>query len=149
MKDRLHGVLSISFVLISFVLANVKLYFVSPILGVGYTILIFAALLIILGVFCRKCPHLIDNTCRHVFVGWIVVKLFTRKEPGRYTQFELLATNIPLILVILLPQYWLFQDLRFFIAFWVLTIVYILEIGFFVCKGCRNVYCEFCPKKMV
>lgn len=71
MKDRIHGVLSISFVLVSFVLANVKLYSVSPTLGVGYSVLGLITLLIILGVFCRKCPHVSDNTCRHIFPGWI------------------------------------------------------------------------------
>jgi hypothetical protein len=138
---------SIVFALASFILANVKLYLVSTPLGIGYSILIFIGIMITLTVFCPKCPHLEDNSCRHIFVGWMVVKLFKRKEPGPYTQAETWATNIPLVLAVLGPQYWLFQDWRFLVAFWVLTIVYLLEIKFLICPGCRNVYCEAYPSK--
>ncbi|HEX3046222.1 MAG TPA: hypothetical protein VHY08_15810 [Bacillota bacterium] len=147
MKDRIHGVLSVLFVLSAFIVANVKLYWISTALGIGYSILLLISALIMIGVYCPKCPHLADNSCQHIFVGPIAGMIFKKKTPEKYTVGERLATNIPALITILLPQYWLFQDWRFLIAFWVLTVVYFLEVRFFVCTGCRNVYCEACPNK--
>lgn len=147
MKNRFTGVFSIVLVFIALLLAIYRLFSISVILGIFYLIYIIVSLILILYFYCRKCPHVINGTCRHVLFGWITARLFKAVEPSPYTSRETLFTLLPLALAILLPQYWLFQKTHLFIGFWALVLPAVIMVLTSVCKGCLNRNCSLCPNR--
>lgn len=147
MIRRFFGVLSLLLIFIALGLAIYRLLSVSPVLGACYMVIVPIAFLLVLYAYCRKCPHAKEGTCRHVLFGWLVTCLFKTHEPSSYTLRELLLTLFSLIILILLPQYWLFGTLELFIAFWALMAAAIVMVLASVCRGCFNRNCAFCPNK--
>lgn len=147
MSYKVPGILSLVLAVIALAIGALQLFSVSLILGLAYTISLPFLLLVVLYGYCRKCPHVRDHSCRHVVLGWIVIKIFKTKEPASYTPIETVLATLPLLVLFLFPQYWLFQNLRLFIAFWVVSALTVLSIGLKVCPTCKNAFCFFCPNK--
>lgn len=145
MRCKFLGVLSIIIAFAAFTLAAIQLLNHSLILGIGYILFIPLGFLIILYSYCRKCPHVTNNTCRHILMGLIVIKLFKPVKPSRYTIRQIIAVVIPLAIISLFPQYWLIKNITLFIAFWILMFTAIIIIRIGVCTRCGNSNCSFCP----
>jgi len=144
MNYKIPGLLSSSIVFIAFIIAFYQLFISSVLIGILYTIFLPIVFLNLLYFFCRKCPHVPDNSSRHVIFGPIVKKLYKLEEPSPYKISELFLALFPFVLFILFPQYWLFQNKSLLAVFWMLMIISGLIILFGVCRKCRNTHCPGC-----
>ncbi|MCX7711129.1 MAG: hypothetical protein N2484_14930 [Clostridia bacterium] len=144
MNYKAPGVLSLILAFAAIGIAVYQLFAVSIIMGLAYTICTPIAFLNVLYHYCRKCPHVTDETCRHVIFGWIVSKLFKPSTPSKYSTGEILLALSPLAVFFAFPQYWLLRQINLFIAFWVLMLLAIIVVRTGVCKECKNINCKFC-----
>jgi hypothetical protein len=138
MSIQLHGITSLGLVLAAIVLAAVVMFQVSWALGVVYLLICAVALLAILYGYCAKCPCRIH--CGHVFPGKAAM-IFKNRPPGPYTTVELAITCLALLLLMGLPQAWLWRYIEPFIAFWVMTAIAVIQIRTIVCRACDNIHC--------
>ena len=138
MRIQLHGITSLGLVLAAIVLAAVVMFQVSWALGVVYLVICVAALLVILYAYCAKC--ICRTHCGHVFPGKASM-VFKNRQPGPYTTVEMAVTGLALLLLIGLPQAWLFRYTGSFIAFWVMTAIAVIQIRTIVCRACDNIHC--------
>jgi hypothetical protein len=145
MKTRFHGIFSICLFLIALIIGGVSIFQVNPVLSLVYFILIPVSFFIVIYSYCTKCPHVGDDSCRHVIFGK-VAKLFKQKT-GKYTIFELIGTLLPIFCIVAFPQFFLIRTPILMIIFWLLAIIAAIEIMLFVCKGCYNKNCINCPNK--
>ena len=136
-KINVHGYMSMTMLMVALGIADFALFKISILYGIIYTLVILSGFLFISFFYCRKCT--IRKNCNHLFPGMIsVVVKYCEKE---YKKNDLIITLVPILLMIALPQYWLFYELILFIIFWFLMAIAGIEINLFVCKSCRNVKC--------
>jgi hypothetical protein len=143
MRGQFHGIASIGLVLVATVIAIVAMFRTSLALGVGYLVVCAVAPGVILYAYCAKCPC--RTNCGHVFPGKLATT-FTNRQPGPYTTVELVATGLALLLLLGLPQVWLWRYTWSFIAFWALNAIALVQIRAFVCRVCDNAYCPANPR---
>ena len=138
MKTWFHGITSLGLIFAAIVLAAVAMFRVSWVLGVVYLLICGIASIAMLYAYCAKCPC--RDQCGHVFPGKMA-RIFKNRSPGPYTITELAITGLALILLIGLPQAWLFRYIGLFVAFWVMTAIAVIQMRTIVCRTCNNTYC--------
>jgi hypothetical protein len=138
MSARFHGVISIGLVAMTIVVAAVTVFQVSPLLGIVYLAGCALAPLGIVYAFCAKCPC--RTHCAHVIFGKLAVA-FTDRQPGPYTPAESAVVGLALLWLLGLPQVWLWRTPLWFVVFWLLNAVAVLQIRLAVCPACDNVHC--------
>lgn len=144
MNSKFFGINSLFLFTAAIIIGLSVIYGVSSILGLIYLLLIPISIIIIIYSYCTKCPQK-ENNCAHVFPG--MISRFMPDREGRYNKHDIMGTIIPVLVLILFPQYWLWQKKNLFILFWVLIIIAFIEIVVFVCKSCENRHCSLCRKK--
>lgn len=72
--------------------------------------------------------------------GVISLGLIERAESG-YGALDLAGVVIPLMLILIFPQFWLKSNLPLLAIFWGLLLIAGIEITGKVCKGCGNRHC--------
>jgi len=142
---KVHGVFSLFLLSLSQALAMTAMFLESVYLGLGYAIFLMATSLTIVYTYCTKCP-VRTTSCGHVFVGKIT-QIFPERKEGPYSQFEYTIVVIALLSLIMIPQYWLWNNRGLLIAFWILVILAGAEINRFVCPQCDNSQCIACKKQ--
>jgi hypothetical protein len=135
--QQFHGVTSFILMMIAMLIALVVMFMTSWLLGLIYLAVMALAPQVILRAYCAKCPC--QARCAHIFPGKAAMA-FSR-TPGPYTLLETGSMMIAMLLLLGLPQYWLWQYPALFITFWGLSGVAIVQIRAFVCKTCNNIYC--------
>jgi hypothetical protein len=138
MKTQIHGITSLSFVGIATLIAAVMMFQVSLFLGGAYLLVCIIAPPVILYAFCVKCPC--QAHCGHVFPGR-AARVFKQRPAGPYTAGEVTMTGMMLLLLVGLPQFWLWQSPWLLVAFWGLYAVALVQIRAVVCRACTNSYC--------
>jgi hypothetical protein len=141
MTKRFHGITSIVLTAIAILIAAVAAFRASWVLGVVYLAICVAALLIIIYAYCAKCPC--KEHCAHVFLG--KAALAFERQPGPYAATELVALVLALALLLGLPQFWLWRYTGWFVAFWVLNAIAVIQIRAVVCPACDNTHCPLKP----
>jgi hypothetical protein len=139
---KFHGVTSIGLAAVAIGIGAVVMFLTSWVLGVVYLATCAAGAVIVLYVYCAKCPCKADN-CGHVFPGKIAT-IFDR-QPGPYTSVEMTAVLLALLLLLGLPQFWLWRYTGLLIVFWVLIGIAAVQARTVVCKACGNEYCLLNP----
>jgi membrane-bound metal-dependent hydrolase YbcI (DUF457 family) len=145
MNRQIHGILSLLIMFAAVLTATLAIIRSSSVIWAAlYVVGILLSSLIIVYSFCTKCPC--RNTgCGHVIPG-ILTRLFPPRPEGLYTFMDLAGVAIPLVFLIVFPQYWLLSNPPLFILFAVLCLIAAADIQFFVCKGCTNRFCPFCQE---
>lgn len=146
MNYRIAGISSIGLAFVSISITAYRLFSVSLAIGAAYTACVPLVFLNVLYVYCKRCPHVGDASCRHVVFGPIVARLFKQTSPQSYTMVEVLIALAPLATLIMFPQFWLWQTPILFIVFWIL----LASAGIIVIKGvcplCKNTSCAMCSR---
>ena len=140
MKNRFHGLFTLSLLGGACAVGLAAILLESPILGLLYFALVCAAFLTIVHCFCGKCLCRLD-ACGCLFPGKLSRHLPERKGTS-YTHWDIGAVFISLTAIAVFPQYWLFKRSVFLLAFWLLFLGAHAEIILFVCPRCGN---ERCP----
>lgn len=137
MSRKFHGITSVIWAGIAIVLAAVALFSFSWIAGAIYLAGLVIGALLILWSYCAKCAGRDD--CAHVLPGR-AASIFKR-QPGPYTATEFRMMYLGLVLLLALPQIWLWRSPALLIAFWLLLGVALVQIRRNICCGCGNVNC--------
>lgn len=137
MTNKFHGITSIGLVAVAVVIAALTMFRTSLVLGIVYLAVCIAAPCAILYAYCAKCPC--KAHCGHVFLGKIAMAFDRKPEP--YTTTEMTVLALAFLLLLGLPQFWLWRYIELFIAFWVLNTIAFVQIRIVVCRACENVYC--------
>ncbi|MEW5959780.1 MAG: hypothetical protein AB1801_18805 [Chloroflexota bacterium] len=139
MTKQFHGITSLGLVGIATILAAIALFQSWWVLGLGYLALAGLAGLGVIYAYCAKCPC--KAHCGHVLPGKAAMA-FNRK-PGPYTPTELGILVLALLVLIGLPQFWLWPYTGLFVVYWLLNAIAMVQIRGVVCRTCNNVYCPF------
>jgi hypothetical protein len=149
MNRQIHGLLSLLILAAAVVTATVAILQTSVLWAVLYIIGIFLSCLVLIYSFCTKCPCR-KTGCGHVIPGKLT-RFFPPREEGPYTFSDRTGVVVPIVFMIVFPQYWLLSHPTFFYLFVGFCLIAAADIQFFVCKGCNNRFCPFfqdgCGKK--
>jgi hypothetical protein len=137
MTKQFHGITSILLVAAAIAIAAFATFRASWVLGVVYLALCAVSLLTIVYAYCAKCPC--KEQCAHVLPG--KAALAFDRQPGPYTATEIGALILAGVLLMGLPQFWLWRYAGLFVAFWVLNAIAVIQIRIVVCPACDNIHC--------
>jgi hypothetical protein len=144
MKTSAHGITSLLFVFLAIVTGFYAIFVASKLLALAYVLFIPPAFLIILYSYCAKCVT--RDKCAHIFPGRLV-RLFPNRKQDAYTFSDYTGVIIPLLAILVFPQYWLWKYKWLLIVFWFLLLIAVLEINRFVCTRCLNSACVLCKNE--
>jgi len=149
MNRQIHGILSLLIILAAVITAALAIVQSSVIWTAVYLVGTFLSALVMINSFCTKCPCR-KTDCGHVIPGKLT-RFFPSRPEGPYTFMDKTGIVVPVVFMIVFPQYWLLEHPSYFYLFAVLCLVAAADIQFFVCKGCNNRFCPFfqegCEKK--
>ncbi len=142
MSRKFHGIFSMVLAGVAVALGLFSIIRESLLMGLLYVVICVVASVIVVYAFCAKCPCRLHD-CAHVLPGKLTT-LLPPRQAGPYTALDIVGMSVPLLLIFLFPQFWLWKNTIFLVIFWVLCIVASIEIVCYVCKGCQNKYCPVC-----
>jgi hypothetical protein len=145
MNRQIHGILSLLIIFAAILTATFAIVQSSVLLAAIYLTGTFLSSLVMVYSFCTKCPCR-QTSCGHIIPGKFT-QFFPRRSEEPYTLSDKLGVVVPLVFIIVFPQYWLLSHLTYFILFAVLFLVAAADIQLFVCKGCSNHFCPFIQKE--
>jgi hypothetical protein len=137
MSRQFHGVTSLGLAALAAVIAAITMFQNSLLLGVVYLAACAAGAWTVIYAYCAKCPC--KARCGHVLPG--KAALAYDRQPGPYTKTEIVALVLALLLIIVLPQFWLWQSTILFIIYWSLNAIAITQALTVMCRSCDNVHC--------
>lgn len=137
LSTRFHGVVSVVLAGIAVVIAALMLTQIAWQWAVGYVLLGMTGLGVIIYAYCAKCPC--KACCAHVLPGKIA-GWFPRRL-GPYSIAEQAVVVVVLLLILGLPQLWLWRSVAAGVVFWVLNAIAVTQILVFVCGTCPNTHC--------
>ncbi|MBN2008910.1 hypothetical protein JW960_06155 [candidate division KSB1 bacterium] len=141
---RLHGIVSLIFVLISFIIGVNAIAYDSVILSAVNAFSILAFFYVVPVTYCAKCRT--REQCNHYIFGKISVMLSKfRDEP--YRPADWLPVVLIMLAIIVLPQYWLAKHVYLLVSYWVLFAVAGIEVLTFICPNCLNQKCALCRNR--
>jgi hypothetical protein len=135
-NSKFHGITSIVLIGIASLIGLVSITLASWIWGGIYLAIMIIAPQVLLRTYCAKCPC--KAHCGHVFPGKAAMKF---EKNGPYTITDFLILGISVLLLIGLPQFWLWQNPFLFGTYWILTGIGLTQILLAMCPNCNNVYC--------
>lgn len=145
-KTNSHGIISLLLVLDATGVAFISIVHQSLLIAIVFLLLFIGSLLIISVNYCSKCTC--RDNCNHLIMGWVSKKL-TKEKKGVYTTSDMvLGVVLPFLPTIIIPQFFLYENIVYAILYWVFYGVAIAEIYFFVCKGCMNKKCAMCRQRL-
>ena len=135
-NTKFHGVTSLTLVAIASLIGLIVMARSSWMWSGIYLAVIITASQIILRTYCAKCPC--KAHCGHIFPGKIASAF---AKDGPYIRTDFLILGVSVLLLIGLPQFWLWHAPRMFVAYWILTGIALVQIRLVICPNCSNVYC--------
>ena len=143
MKRYGHGLTSLLLIVVALTVALAVIWRQSVGWGLVYLVLLAGGSGAILFAFCAKCPCRLQG-CGHIIPGRLT-RMFPTRPQGPYGGLDYLGVIVPLILFIVVPQFWLRYNLSAMLLFWLLLIAGGIDILLHVCRGCDN---HRCPIRM-
>ncbi|KQC04261.1 MAG: hypothetical protein APR53_03500 [Methanoculleus sp. SDB] len=139
MTRRLHGRISLGLLFVAVALAAYAIFVSSPARAAGYVLFAAGSAMLVVGVFCTKCPEQ-GVRCAHGVPGMLAER-FLRRRTGPYTGWDYAAVALAAVVILLLPQAWLVVRPGLFLVFWILVAAAAIEIRTCVCLACGNACC--------
>lgn len=140
-RRQIHGIFSLLLLAAAVIVATYAIVQSSVMWAVLYIVGILLSALVVVYSFCTKCPCR-NTDCGHVIPGKLI-RVFPPREGGPYTFRDKTGIVVPIVFMIVFPQYWLLTQPVFSVLFAVLCLIAAADIQFFACKGCNNEYCPF------
>ena len=144
---NIYGIISLLLMLDAIAVALVSIGQQSMLMAGVYLFLFVLAIIIIAITYCTKC--ICRGNCNHLIIGWLSMKL-SEQRLGKYSTNDLIfGVVLPFLPVVIIPQFYLYQNIFYLILFWLLIGIAALEINFYVCKGCKNIKCAMCKTQQL
>jgi hypothetical protein len=141
MDRQIHGILSLLILAAAVLTATLAIVQSSVMWAVLYVIGILLSGLVVIYSICTKCPCR-STDCGHIIPGKLT-RFFPPREEEPYTFRDKTGIVVPIVFMIVFPQYWLLSLPVYSVLFAVFCLVAAADIQFFVCKGCTNKFCPF------
>jgi hypothetical protein len=141
-RSMFHGSLTLMMIFVALIIGSYSIYLYSSFWGWIYLGIVVIGTIVIVNLFCTKCPARITG-CPHVLPGFLT-RLFPQRENKPYTRSELIGTMLPIILWILIPQFWIWRYPLLGILFCIFLIIPVIQIRIILCPECSN---NCCPVK--
>lgn len=141
------GVLSLVMIGAAVVLGLVTILMTSVSAGIIYGLAVLGGGFLILMNYCRKCPHSMNNSCRHIWPGRIAKKL-PYKKTGKYTFWEVSSVILTILILLIMPVMYIYDQyvlLGIYLLCWAAGVVMIRTR---VCTTCFNRWCMMCPNRV-
>ena len=100
------------------------------------------ALLVVYRFLCVLCPYPYEYATCLFFPHFIVSKV-AKRRPGSMGRIDTIGVSVATIVLLAYPQYWLYRDVRFAVAFWALALPTLVAIPIRYCRRCRHRACTF------
>ena len=142
MNRRIYGTSGLTLGILAVITGAYATLIQSISLGWGYLLLSAVCGVLIIRVFCSKCP--IQGSCVHILPGYIA-RLWKEKS-GPYTQTEILITCLLFGIIILPPLVFLISSPGLFVLFWACMGIAAICSNRFLCPDCGNCFCPFCKR---
>lgn len=142
-----HDIWSISLVSGAILLGLIMTLMSSLLGGVLYLSVIIVSFYLILMNYCRKCPHSMNNSCKHIVPGRLAKKL-PYKKTAKYTIVELIIVIISIAVVFLLPIIYIYDTRVIMFFYFLLWGSGIFMLRKRVCISCLNRRCALCPNRV-
>jgi len=139
MTRQHHGVLSLGLIFLAVAVGVFSIMQSSALWAVIYLGLSISSSVLIVYSFCSKCPCR-EHSCGHVLPGKLT-KLLPERAGAGYSIIDLAGVVIPLLFIIIVPQFWIWGNIPWLFSFWALLIIAVADIIAKVCTGCDNKYC--------
>ncbi|MBN1185230.1 MAG: hypothetical protein JXB49_23295 [Bacteroidales bacterium] len=144
MKKLPHGLISLTLAFLSISGGFYAIFIVNNLLAILYSIIMLLGFMVIIYSYCTKCPG--RFTCGHIILGKLAA-LFPKRDEEAYSKWDYLGVIISFLLIIAIPQFYLWKIKWLFISFWTLLILAVMEINKHVCTKCLNNNCALCKNK--
>jgi hypothetical protein len=142
-KNNKHGLISMTIFFAAILLGIIAIFKESSSMAISYIIFLLLGFISIIYSYCTKCAGRFH--CGHIIIGKIAQQ-FPKRKQRAYSKSDYAGVIIPLLIMILFPQIFLWKITWMFISFWVLSIVAVLEINKYVCNKCQNSQCVMCKR---
>ncbi|MBN1294808.1 MAG: hypothetical protein JXB48_23430 [Candidatus Latescibacteria bacterium] len=139
MSVHFHGKFSLLLFLAAIVVGLVAIVKESTTMGMMYGVVILISLVSILWSYCAKC-RCRKGGCVHYFTAKIA-NLLPDRKPGKYTLWDNLGLLVPVAVMLIIPQFWLWKNTPLIIVFWTGVVVSVIDLRLFVCCACKNRVC--------
>lgn len=140
MKRQHHGILSLILLFMAVGIGAISIVRSSRLMAITYMLISAISFVLIVYSYCSKCSCR-KHTCGHVLPG-IITRFLPQRIEARYTIMDYIGVALPLIVIVVFPQYWLIDNILLIVSFWSLVLVAVVDILLKVCKGCENKYCS-------
>lgn len=147
MKNTLniHGLVSLLLIIDAFGVALFSIGSQSSLIAIAFLLLFIGYFALVSVVYCSKCLY--RNNCNHLIIGRLSM-LLTKRKSGPYTKNDILfGVILPFIPLLVIPQFYLIQNILHLAIFWLFFGLACFEIYFFVCKTCNNSNCMMCKHR--
>lgn len=123
------------------IIGTYSIFSTSILWGVIYSaFVIFGAAVVASYLFCPHCPYPFKyETCLFFPAG--IIKLFGRFRSEQMSIIEKVGAFGWFAGLIVIPQFWLFQNYILLIIFWVLALPLLVRVRTYICKRCRHFFC--------
>jgi hypothetical protein len=144
--NKFHGYTSIILFFAAIATGIYAIAFYSITMAILNAIFLILMILSVSFYFCSKCP--VRERCGHWIFGK-VSQLVSKFKNEKYNTFDMVfGTMLPIVIVILLPQYWLIKTPLLLVVYWGLMAIAGIQVSFFVCTRCDNHKCVMCKNKI-
>jgi hypothetical protein len=141
--NRIAGTVSILSLAAAFCIGTYSIFKYNVPAAVFYFIAVLAGYFLNVFFFCRKCPHITDDSCRFVVFGKVAC-LFPKDRVGTpYSFRDVIMIWVPRIFMFFFPRPWIIKEKVLFIIFWLLIVNALFLWVTYVCRTCRNEKCPF------
>jgi hypothetical protein len=144
LKVNKHGIISMTIFFAAILLGTIAILKISKSMAIGYIIFLMLGFISVIYSYCTKCAGRFN--CGHIIIGRIAQR-FPKREQSKYTGWDYMGVIIPLLLILLAPQLFLWKTKWMFISFWILSLIAVWEISRYVCTKCPNDQCKLCKNK--
>ena len=145
--NRTAGIISILLIAVAFLIGTYSIFKYNVLAALFYFVTVLVGYFLNIYFYCRKCPHIADNSCRFVVLGKIAC-LFPKNRIGeRYSFSDMIVILIPRLFMFFFPRHWLFKQKILFVVFWGCIFISLFLWVVRVCQTCRNEKCPF--RKMI
>ena len=145
--NRTAGAISILLLVVAFLIGTYSILQYNLLAAIFYFFTVLTGFFLNVYFYCRKCPHIADNSCRFVVFGKVAC-LFPKDRIGeKYTYRDVIIILIPRLFMFFFRRPWLYKQKILFVVFWVLILIALFLWVKSVCRTCRNEKCPF--RKMV
>jgi hypothetical protein len=144
-KINKHGIISMILFFAAITLGIIAMSSESILCTIFYLVFLLIGFISVIFSYCTKCAGRFH--CGHIIIGKIAQR-FPRRKQTQYTKWDYIGVIIPLLIILLFPQPFLFKIKWMFIFFWILTIIAVFQIKLFVCTKCKNSQCFSCKMNL-